>query len=142
MCPMVFCLAANIIAVATLSTAARYVAMMLMPCSFYAAATVVISWAAISLSQPTIKRASAIALINVLCNTPNGLHPSTPLPPHRPGHLTHTLTLFSNGGNSLVLILVRLIASISPSLPRKPSSVGTGTLGCKRYAHVPEKRKP
>ncbi|KAL3485870.1 hypothetical protein BJX62DRAFT_242524 [Aspergillus germanicus] len=41
-CPMVICLAANIIAVATLNTAARYVAMMLMPGSFYAAATVVI----------------------------------------------------------------------------------------------------
>ncbi|KAL2837604.1 major facilitator superfamily domain-containing protein [Aspergillus pseudodeflectus] len=70
-CPMIICLAANIIAVATLNTAARYVAMMLMPGSFYAAATVVISWAAGSLSQPTIKRASAIALINAVCNTPN-----------------------------------------------------------------------
>ncbi|KAL2786619.1 hypothetical protein BJX66DRAFT_341937 [Aspergillus keveii] len=62
-CPMVICLAANIIAVVTLNTAARYIAMMLMPGSFYAAATVVISWAAGSLSQPTIKRASAVALI-------------------------------------------------------------------------------
>ncbi|RHZ62468.1 uncharacterized protein CDV56_108247 [Aspergillus thermomutatus] len=70
-CPMIICLAANIIAVATLNTAARYVAMMMMPGSFYAAAIVVLSWVAGSLSQPTIKRASAIALINAVCNTPN-----------------------------------------------------------------------
>ncbi|KAK5789703.1 hypothetical protein VI817_008826 [Penicillium citrinum] len=70
-CPMVICLVANIIAVATLNTAARYVAIMLMPGSFYSAAVVVLSWVAGTLSQPSIKRASAIALINSVCNTPN-----------------------------------------------------------------------
>ncbi|KAL2827328.1 major facilitator superfamily domain-containing protein [Aspergillus cavernicola] len=70
-CPMVICIAANILAVATLNTTARYVAMMLMPGSFYAATTVILSWVAGSLSQPAIKRASAIALINAVCNTPN-----------------------------------------------------------------------
>ncbi|KAL4884879.1 major facilitator superfamily domain-containing protein [Aspergillus karnatakaensis] len=70
-CPMLICLAANIIAVSTLNTAARYVAMMLMPGSFYGATAVILSWVAGSLSQPAIKRASAIALINAVCNTPN-----------------------------------------------------------------------
>ncbi|KAJ5082356.1 hypothetical protein N7532_011399, partial [Penicillium argentinense] len=70
-CPMAVCLVANIIAVSTLNTAARYVAMMLMPGSFYAAAIVVLSWITSTLSQPSIKRASAIALINAICNTPN-----------------------------------------------------------------------
>ncbi|CAG8402329.1 unnamed protein product [Penicillium salamii] len=45
--------------------------MMLMPGSFYSAAVVVLSWVTGSLSQPSIKRASAIALINAICNTPN-----------------------------------------------------------------------
>ncbi|KAE8363427.1 major facilitator superfamily domain-containing protein [Aspergillus caelatus] len=70
-CPMIVCLVANIIAVSTLNTAARYVAMMLMPGSFYSASTILLSWVAGSISQPSIKRASAIALINAICNTPN-----------------------------------------------------------------------
>lgn len=64
-------LAANIIAASSLSIAARYVAMMLLPASFYASAVVTLSWITGSLSQPTAKRASAIALINAICNTPN-----------------------------------------------------------------------
>ncbi|KAE8150843.1 major facilitator superfamily domain-containing protein [Aspergillus avenaceus] len=71
LCPMIVCLVANIIAVSTLNTAARYVAMMLMPGSFYSASTILLSWVAGSISQPSIKRASAIALINAVCNTPN-----------------------------------------------------------------------
>ncbi|KAE8332630.1 major facilitator superfamily domain-containing protein [Aspergillus sergii] len=72
LCPMIVCLVANVIAVSTLNTAARYVAMMLMPGSFYSASTILLSWVAGSISQPSIKRASAIALINAICNTPNG----------------------------------------------------------------------
>ncbi|KAF6816871.1 TNA1 is necessary for nicotinic acid import into the cell [Colletotrichum plurivorum] len=70
-CPLCVTLVANIIAVSTTNTAARYVAMMLLPGSFYAAAVVVLSWITGSLSQPSVKRASAIALINAMCNTPN-----------------------------------------------------------------------
>ncbi|OJJ48158.1 hypothetical protein ASPZODRAFT_62023 [Penicilliopsis zonata CBS 506.65] len=70
-CPMVVCVVANIIAVSTLNTAARYFAMMLMPSSFYGSTVAVLSWAAGSLSQPSIKRATALALINAVCNTPN-----------------------------------------------------------------------
>ncbi|KAI5861990.1 major facilitator superfamily domain-containing protein [Durotheca rogersii] len=64
-------LVANIIAVATTNTAARYVAMMLLPASFYASAIVTLSWITGSLSQPAVKRATAIGLINSICNTPN-----------------------------------------------------------------------
>ncbi|KAL1983241.1 hypothetical protein VTN96DRAFT_339 [Rasamsonia emersonii] len=70
-CPLVITLVANIIAVSSLNTAARYVAMMLMPGSFYASSIVILSWITGSLAQPTAKRAAAIALINAVCNTPN-----------------------------------------------------------------------
>ncbi|KAH8887606.1 MFS general substrate transporter [Thozetella sp. PMI_491] len=69
--PLSITLAANIIAVASVNTAARYVAMMLLPASFYSAAVVILSWITGSLSQPAKKRAAAIALINSMCNTPN-----------------------------------------------------------------------
>jgi hypothetical protein len=48
-------------------------AMMLMPGSFYASSIVILSWITGSLSQPSVKRASAIALINAVCNTPNSM---------------------------------------------------------------------
>lgn len=69
--PLCITLVANIIAVSTLSIAARYVAMMLLPTSFYSAAVVILSWITGTISQPAIKRASAIAFINAMCNTPN-----------------------------------------------------------------------
>jgi hypothetical protein len=67
--PLSVTLVANIIAVSTLNIAARYVAMMLLPGSFYSAAVVILSWITGSLSQPTVKRASAIAFINAMCNS-------------------------------------------------------------------------
>lgn len=69
--PLVITLAANIIAISTLNTAARYTAMMLMPPSFYGAFTVLLSWITGTLSQPVAKRASAIALIISICNSAN-----------------------------------------------------------------------
>lgn len=45
--------------------------MMLLPASFYSSAIVQLSWISGSLSQPAVKRAVAIALINCICNTPN-----------------------------------------------------------------------
>ena len=69
--PLCLSVVANIIAVSSLNTAARYVAMMLMPGSAYMASTVLLSWVAGSLNQPAIKRACAIAFINAVCNTPN-----------------------------------------------------------------------
>jgi hypothetical protein len=70
-CPLLLSVVANIIAVSSLNTAARYVAMMLMPGSVYMASTVLLSWVAGTLNQPAIKRACALALINAVCNTPN-----------------------------------------------------------------------
>lgn len=69
--PLCVTLVANIIAVSTLNTAARYTAMMLMPASFYAGSTVLLSWITGTLNQPVAKRAAAIALIIAACNTPN-----------------------------------------------------------------------
>lgn len=69
--PLVITVVANIIAVSTLNVAARYVAMMLMPASFYSSAIVQLSWISGSISQPAVKRAAAIGFINAACNTPN-----------------------------------------------------------------------
>ncbi|KAJ7130825.1 nicotinamide mononucleotide permease [Mycena crocata] len=69
--PLAFTTLANIIAISTLNTAARYVSMMMMPGSFYGATVVILSWVAGSLTQPAVKRAAAIAFINAVCNTPN-----------------------------------------------------------------------
>ncbi|KAI5480096.1 hypothetical protein MNV49_001756 [Pseudohyphozyma bogoriensis] len=69
--PLVVAVAANVIAVSTLNTAARYTAMMLMPTSLYSSAIVTLSWITGSLTQPAIKRAVAIAVINASCNSPN-----------------------------------------------------------------------
>lgn len=69
--PLCITLVANIIAISTLNTGARYTAMMLMPASFYAGATALLSWITGTLNQPVAKRASAIALIISICNTPN-----------------------------------------------------------------------
>ncbi|KLU90229.1 nicotinamide mononucleotide permease [Magnaporthiopsis poae ATCC 64411] len=69
--PLFVTLAANVIAVSTLSTGARYTAMMLLPASLYSSTVVTLSWITGTLAQPASKRASAIALINALCNTPN-----------------------------------------------------------------------
>ncbi|ORY70329.1 major facilitator superfamily domain-containing protein [Pseudomassariella vexata] len=69
--PLCVTLVACIIAVSTVNVAARYVAMMLLPASFYGSSVVTLSWITAGLSQPAVKRAAAIALINALCNTPN-----------------------------------------------------------------------
>lgn len=69
--PLCVTVIANIIAVSTLSTAGRYFAMMLLPSSFYGSAIVQLSWISGSMSQPAVKRAACIALINCICNTPN-----------------------------------------------------------------------
>ncbi|KAF4826956.1 putative transporter [Colletotrichum tropicale] len=69
--PLGVTLAANVIAVSTLNVGARYTAMMLMPASFYAGSTVLLSWIAGTINQPVTKRAAAIALIVSVCNTPN-----------------------------------------------------------------------
>ncbi|KAH7227416.1 major facilitator superfamily domain-containing protein [Fusarium oxysporum] len=69
--PLTVTAVANVIAVSTTNTAARYVAMMLLPASFYASSIATLSWITGTLAQPTAKRASAIALINAICNTPN-----------------------------------------------------------------------
>lgn len=45
--------------------------MMLMPGGCYSATIVILSWATGTLSQPAIKRASAIAIINAVGNTAN-----------------------------------------------------------------------
>lgn len=65
--PLVFTMLANIIAVSTLNTAARYVAMMLMPCSFYSSSIVTLSWISSSVNGPAVKRAIVLSLINAVC---------------------------------------------------------------------------
>ncbi|KAH0346383.1 putative MFS transporter, partial [Aureobasidium melanogenum] len=69
--PLIITVIANIIAVSTLNIGARYFAMCLLPLSFYSSAICQLSWISGSLSQPAVKRAASIAIINAICNTPN-----------------------------------------------------------------------
>ncbi|OQV11025.1 hypothetical protein CLAIMM_14931 [Cladophialophora immunda] len=69
--PLCMTTVANIIAVSTLNIAALYTAMMLLPGSFYAASTVLYSWITGTINQPVAKRATAVAMIVSVCNTPN-----------------------------------------------------------------------
>ncbi|KAI0513269.1 nicotinamide mononucleotide permease [Xylaria bambusicola] len=69
--PLIVTAIANIISISTTNTAARYVAILLLPGSFYSSGIVTLSWVSNSLSQPAPKRAAAIALVNAICNTPN-----------------------------------------------------------------------
>lgn len=66
LCVSVF---AFILAAATTATAPRYVAMMLMPASFYMSFVVTLAWISNTLVRPQSKRAASLALINCLSNT-------------------------------------------------------------------------
>jgi hypothetical protein len=61
---MVISVVAFILAAATTTTGPRYLAMMLMPPSVYAADVVTLTWVSNTLPRPPAKRAAAIAAIN------------------------------------------------------------------------------
>ncbi|OZJ02687.1 hypothetical protein BZG36_05113 [Bifiguratus adelaidae] len=67
--PQFVAIAAFIIAVSTMSSAARYIAMMLMIPGCYAGYVVMLSWASNTLPRPPSKRAAALAIINGVSNT-------------------------------------------------------------------------
>lgn len=67
--PLCVSVAAFILAVSTTATAPRYVAMMLMPASFYMSFVVTLAWISNTLVRPASKRAASLALINCLSNT-------------------------------------------------------------------------
>lgn len=67
--PLCVSVAAFILAAATTATAPRYVAMMLMPASFYMSFVVTLAWISNTLLKPQSKRAASLALINCLSNT-------------------------------------------------------------------------
>lgn len=69
--PFIITIVANIIALSTTKIAPRYVAMCLLPSSFYSASIVILSWISSASTGPHVKRAIVYALINALCNTPN-----------------------------------------------------------------------
>jgi hypothetical protein len=70
-CPFIITIIANVIAISTTKIAPRYLAMCLLPGSFYSASIVILSWISSSMTGPHVKRAVVYALINSLCNTPN-----------------------------------------------------------------------
>lgn len=67
--PLIVTIVAFIIAATTTGTAPRYVAIMLMPPSFYASFVVVLTWISNSMPRPPAKRAAALAAINAWSNT-------------------------------------------------------------------------
>jgi len=66
--PLLFGLAAFIIAAATTAFAPRYFAMMLMPAGVYTGYVVALAWISNTLLRPPAKRAAALALINAVSN--------------------------------------------------------------------------
>jgi len=70
-CPFLVTIIANVIAISTTKIAPRYLAMCLLPGSFYSASIVILTWISTSMTGPHVKRAIVYALINSLCNTPN-----------------------------------------------------------------------
>ena len=64
--PLYISVAAFIIAAATTSTGPRYLAMMLMPPSFYASYVVALGWISNVIPRPAEKRAAALAGINAV----------------------------------------------------------------------------
>lgn len=66
--PLCVSCVAFILAISTTSLAPRYVAMMLMPSTFYPAFVVILAWISNTLSRPASKRAASIALINCVSN--------------------------------------------------------------------------
>ncbi|CAD6589101.1 MAG: hypothetical protein TREMPRED_005266 [Tremellales sp. Tagirdzhanova-0007] len=69
--PFIVTIVANILALSTTKIAPRYVAMCLLPSSFYSASIVVLSWISSAMTGPHVKRAVVFALINATANTPN-----------------------------------------------------------------------
>jgi len=66
--PLIFGVAAFIIAASTTAFAPRYVAMMLMPAGVYTGYVVGLAWISNTLPRPPAKRAAALALINAVSN--------------------------------------------------------------------------
>lgn len=66
--PLSVTVVAYVIAVSTTSVAGRYVAVMLMPASFYMSFVVTLAWISNTLVRPASKRAASLALINCVSN--------------------------------------------------------------------------
>ncbi|EKD13666.1 pantothenate transporter liz1 [Drepanopeziza brunnea f. sp. 'multigermtubi' MB_m1] len=67
--PLLFAIAAYVLAAATTSTAPRYVAMMLMVPGVYTGYVVALAWISNSIPRPPAKRAAALAFINAISNS-------------------------------------------------------------------------
>ncbi|GAA6056967.1 hypothetical protein JCM3770_001990 [Rhodotorula araucariae] len=122
-CPLVVCMAANVIAISTMNIAARYVAMMFMPSMSYAAVVVILSWGSEILSQPSVKRAAALAFINCMANTVNIWSPYLFIGP------TFRLAFAVNLGACVVVMLVALGTRMY--LRRKNAELDRGDLSAR-----------
>lgn len=95
-CAITVTIIANVLAVVTTKTAPRYIAMMLMPASFYSSSIIILSWMSSTIVGPHVKRAIAIAIINSVSNSSN----------------IWTSYLYFNGPRYLVAFIVNLAASV------------------------------
>jgi len=69
--PLVVTVLAHILVLSTTATAPRYLAMMVLPASVYAAAVITMMWMSQTLGQKPETRAVAIAFLNAISNTAN-----------------------------------------------------------------------
>jgi len=135
--PLCVSVAAFIIAAATTSTAARYVAMMLMPASFYMSFVVTLAWISNTLLRPQSKRAASLALINCLSNTTSiyasYMYQSSMGPNYTIAFIVNCVTAVLAIAAALMLriVLVRLNNKLErgeyvPGVPRGAAAEGNG----------------
>lgn len=97
----------NAIATGSSSTAARFVAMFLMPIGAVSAYQIIVSWVANSFPRPLVKRSATIAICNMIGNTASiygsYMYPSSAAPQYVPGGSANAV--ISVGVGLLALIL-------------------------------------
>jgi MFS family permease len=105
--PLLFGIAAFIIAASTTAFAPRYVAMMLMPAGVYTGYVVGLAWISNTLPRPPAKRAAALALINAVSNATSiyssYMYQDKDAPRFIPAMSVNAVTLLISWGGALLL---------------------------------------
>lgn len=104
---MLIAAAGNALATGSSSTAARFVAMFLMPIGAVSAYQIIVSWVANSFPRPLVKRSAAIAICNMFGNTASiygsYMYPASAAPQYVPGGSANAVISVSVGLLALVL---------------------------------------
>ncbi|KAI8634501.1 allantoate permease [Xylariaceae sp. FL1651] len=106
-CLMTISVVGNIIAVATLNTAARFFAMFLLPIGAVSAYQIILAWVANSFPRPLVKRSACISIANTIGNVANiygsYMYPASDGPRYLPGGVA----------TAVVALLVAILALVT-----------------------------